>query len=628
MISRAWPLLFLALCAASPRPAPIDDALDMKNREAGSDLLEEAAKSAAPADAPWIVLYAAELTRLAGDSSSARTLFERVADKYPSSPAKDPAILGMAVVDAGDVPGGNTLATLGLIADKGVPDTLNADRYLLLARARQADGAPAEQIKVLTDKAVKYAADAKDVSKRVVRAVGELERTPAAPAPQGPPDLAAIEEIRRVIRSGKLDGLGELATRFAERYPDSPFAKEAAYAKRRADAGTRVDPALVAVLLPSTGAYALPAESLRAAFEMGNKHAGGNLRLAFFDTAGSGDQCSRAVEKAALEQGAALIVGPLLKEEAAVCAPVAQAVHVPMITLTSSEDALAVGDQIFRAFPSTEQQIAALLTETADVRGLKRYAILHPKTAAGENAARAFTAAVTARGGSVTATQSYDPEAKDFRAPVKVLGKKDYKARAGEYAQLRREAERAKADPDKVVLPPLIDYDAIFIPDSYQRVALIASALAFEEFPVGRFRPHQGDTALPLLGLNPWNNDELARRGGNYVLDSIFVDAFDVRAEDLPVDNFRSAWRERGKGDPTVVEAVAYDTARLLSAAVAAGGDPAAALFKVKMVDPVAGTVGFGPDRQIQRNWRLLTVTKEGIRPLQPPLPTEPDAGQ
>lgn len=624
---RTWPLLFLALCAATPRPAPVDDALGMRNREAGSALLDEAAKSAAPADAPWIVLYAAELARLAGDEPGARTLFERVAEKYPGSPAKDAAILGMAVVDSGSVPTGNVLATLGLIADKGVPDTLNADRYLLLARARTADGASPEQVQALTDKALKYAADAKDVSKRVVRAIADLDKAPP-PKVEGPPDLAAITEIRNVIRGGKLEGLGALASSFEEKYPDSPFVREAGYAKRRADVGTRVDPALVAVLLPTTGTYALPAESLRAALELGNKHAGGPLRLAFFDTAGSGEQCGKAVERAAIEQGAAIIVGPLLKEEAAVCAPVAQAVHIPMITLTSSEDALAVGDQIFRAFPSTEQQIAGLLTETADVRGLTRYAILHPKTPFGENAARAFTAAVTARGGTIAATQSYDPEAKDFRAPAKVLGKKDYKARSSEFAQLRREAERAKADPDKVVLPPLIDYDAIFIPDSYQRVALIASALAFEEFPVGRFRPHQGDKALPLLGLNAWNNDELARRGGNYVLDSIFIDAFDARSQDLPVDNFLSAWRERGKGDPTVVEAVAYDTARLLAQAVASGGEPLAALYSARLADPVAGTIGFGADRQIQRAWRLLTVTKEGIRPLQPPLPTEPDAGQ
>ena len=134
--------------------------------------------------------------------------------------------------------------------------------------------------------------------------------------------------------------------------------------------------------------------------------------------------------------------------------------------LTSSEEVLAAGDQVYRAFPSTEQLVDALLDESLDVRGLKRYAVLSPTTPFGENAARIFTAAVTARGGTVNAAVTYDPSAKDFRAPAKVLGKKDYKARAGEFSRLRSEAERKKLDPDKVVLPPLIDYDAIFIPDS------------------------------------------------------------------------------------------------------------------------------------------------------------------
>ena len=41
--------------------------------------------------------------------------------------------------------------------------------------------------------------------------------------------------------------------------------------------------------------------------------------------------------------------------------------------------------------------------------------------------------------------------------------------------------------------------------------------------------------------------------------------------------------------------------------------------------NPVAGTIGFGADRQLARSWRLLTVTKEGVRPLSA---QEPDAGQ
>ncbi len=624
-------LAFLGLTAAAPRlPDVVEHALGMRNRTAAIALLEREAKGADDTDAPMILLHAAELRRLAGQAEEARAAFQRITEEWPASPAKDPAVLGLTVIDAGASASGNALATLALIDDDGVPDTLNADRYVLLAKAKAAEGADESAVKALSDKALAYAAAARDVERRVTKAVVAIETQPEAePISEGPADLAAIEQIRAAVAAGDLARAGELAARFAEAFPDSPFVREADYAKRRAATGVKPDPGLVAVLLPTTGSYALPAANLRAAIELGNEHAGGKLRLAFFDTGGTPEGCVKALEKATIEQGASLVLGPLLKEEALVCAPAAQAIHVPMITLTSSEEVLVAGDQVYRAFPSTEQQVEALLEETYDTRAIKRYAILHPTTPFGENAARIFTDAVTARGGTVTVRQSYDPNASDFRAPVKLLGKKDYKARASEYARLKKDAEKAKQDPDKVVLPPIIEYDAIFIPDNYQRVALIAAALAFEEFPVGRFKARREDTPIPLLGLSAWNNDELARRGGAYVQDSIFVDAFDPRVDDAPTDTFLDAWKEKGKGDATVVEAVAYDTTRLLAQIVATGGDRAAALGAARLTNPVAGTTGFGPDRQLGRAWRLLTVTREGVGPLQPPEPAEPsNAGQ
>lgn len=624
-------LLPLLLCAAAPRiPDPVQRALEMKSRTAGAELLEASRGDVGESELPWLLLYAGELRRLAGDLSGARAHFEAVAGDHPSSLAKEPAVLGMAVVDAKGEASGNTLATLELIGDKGVPDSLNADRYLLLARAKAAEVADPDVVRTLGVKALRYAADQKDVAKRVGKAVEALSLTPqggpAAGADRDPPDLQAIGAIRVAVAKGDLAKAGELSATFAERFAGSPFAREAAYAARRAASGAKLDSNLVAVLLPLTGSYALPAESLRAAIELGNQHAGGSLRLVFFDTGGTAEKCVSALEQATLEQGASLVIGPLLKEESLECASTAQAIRVPLLTLTSSEEVLVAGDQVYRAFPSTEQLVEALLKETFDVRAVKRYAIVNPTTPFGENAARIFVDAVVARGGAVQARATYDPEQKDFRVTAKALGKKDYKARSAEYEQLKRNAERSRQDPKKVVLPPIIDYEAIFIPDSYQRVALLASALAFEEFPVGRFKARREDASVVLLGLNAWNNDELARRGGAYVQDSIFVDAFDARVDNASTSTFLGAWRERDKGEPTVVEAAAYDTARLVAAIVAAGGDRTLALQSARLADPVAGTLGFGADRQLARTWRLLTVTREGVRPLQPPEPV--DAGQ
>lgn len=627
-------LAFLLLVAAGGDrlPASVRESLDASSRKAALSKLDAATKGAAEADLPWILLYRGELRRLEGDLKPARKDFERVAEEFPASGVRDAAVLGMAVVDAGGAASGNTLATLALIGDRGVPDTLNADRHLLLAKARAGEGASAAEVEKHLAKAEKYAEGEKDVVRRVAKAAGALRDAPTEDAPaavSGPPDLVAIDRVRRSVAAADWEGTRAAAADFEARFADSPFLPEARYAVRRAEAGVAPKAGRVAVLLPLSGAYAIPGANLKAAVELGNQRSGGALALSFHDTAGTPDGCVREIEKAVLQEGASVIVGPLLKEEALKCAPVAQALHVPMVTFTSTEDVLAAGDQVFRAFPSTEQLVEVLLAEAYDKRGLTRFAVLHPSTPFGENAARAFEASVVARGGTISTRLAYDPEAKDFRSVAKTLGKKDYKARAGEFARLKREAEKNKQDPEKVTLPPLIDYQAIFVPDAYARVALIASALAFEEFPVGKFRPTRESTPLPLLGLNAWNNDDLARRGGVYVQDSIFVDAFDPRVDSGPMADFLSAWRERGNGDPTVVEAVGYDTSRLVAAAVAANGkDPAAALHTVTLEMPVAGTIGFGPDNQLDRAWHLLTVTRDGVRPLQPPLPTEPEPGE
>lgn len=640
-MSRLAPLLLVLLAgvalAADRLPTVVSRALESGSRRQAIAALEaEATTNTDPKTLPWVLLYAGELRRLDGDLPAARRHFESVAGDWPASAAKNPAVLGLAVVDAQGTAGGNVLATLGLVPDVGVPDTLNADRYLLLTEARAGAGGTADEVAELARKARAFAASDKEVARRVNKATeGWLlaaNTTPVAPATGPvPADLAAIQAIRVDLGARRFDEVARKAAAFSTTFPESPFAREAAYAARRAAAKAAPDPKRVLVLLPLTGDWAQPAANLRAAIEMANQDAGASATLVFQDTAGKPEQCVKLLESGVIEGGASFVIGPLRKEEAQLCAPAAQALHVPMLTLSSSPELAAIGDAIFRPFPSTEEQIHALLDEVQEKRGEKTFAIVHPKTSYGENAARAFQAEVTRRGGQVVRTVSYDPNATDFRATAKLLGAKDYKARAAEFAQLKAQAAARGGDPSKVVLPPLAEFEAIFIPDSYQRVALVASALAFEEFPVGSFRPHSGDRPITLLGLNAWNNDDLARRGGNYVLGSIFVDAFDPRAGDPLTRRFVERWRdEHNGGEPTVVEAVGYDTMRLVQQAVAAGGDPLVALGAAELDAGVTGTHRFAPDRHVDRSWQLLTITREGVAPLgaEPPPTDEGGAAQ
>ena len=106
------------LCAAR-LPSAVDEAVGMRNRTAGAEMLDGAAKDATGSDRAWLLLYAAELHRLAGDEG-ARAAFAAIAAEEPASPAREAAQLGLAVIDAQGSPSGNTLASLALFADKNV----------------------------------------------------------------------------------------------------------------------------------------------------------------------------------------------------------------------------------------------------------------------------------------------------------------------------------------------------------------------------------------------------------------------------------------------------------------------------------------------------------------------------
>ena len=604
--------------AAGGTPVVLKKAAEAENARAAAALLVQAQLEAKPEDLPWLVLYAAEYHRLALDTGPAREGFTRVAADFATHPAREPAKVGLAVLNAEGHAGGNTLATLELIAEAGVPGTLNADRWLLVAAAR-AEAGEAPRAREALRRAEASARGSKE-SRRVQAAVDALRTRlgPVAPVAKSrgderPADLAGIEAIRADIAAGALGAIGAKTAAFAKAYPDSPFAREAAYAGERAARGTVVNRKLVAVVLPLTGEYAIPAGQLRAAIELAAQAVGG-FEVVVQDTAGKAESCSVAVERAVLELGAALVLGPLTKEESLGCAATAQALHTPMLPFSSADDVVAVGDQIFRPFPTVSDQIGVLLDDLMGGRGWSRFAIVNPKTPFGEGAARVFSALVQARGGGIAVQTDYEVTTTDFRSVGKVLDQKDFQVRS---AQAR---ERGVGG-DGSVAPrrPFVDFDAIFVPDGYRSSALLAAALAFQEFPMGSFRPRRGDRPLGFVGLNAWNSPEWPRRGGDYVADSIFLDALFVGDRRASVQTFIEQWRELKQGDVSVVAAVGWDAFMVAAQALnSEGADVTENLLAVEVPDPVSGLHGFTPERTARRDWTLLTVRAGAVAPLYP----------
>jgi len=244
---------------------------------------------------------------------------------------------------------------------------------------------------------------------------------------------------------------------------------------------------------------------------------------------------------------------------------------------------------------------------------------------------------VVEREGSVAISVFYDPEASDLRSYASELGQKDYKARWRELKNLKEEAEEVGMDPDKVVLPPVVDFDAIFIPDSARRVPLVASALAYEEFAIGGFSPKKNMEAVPLLGLNAWHNPKLPELGARYVRNALFVNAFSSTRVDPTIEAFVSRYLVEVGQEPGVLEAVIYDVGRMVGVATRTS-PPSREAFRVaidgvSIARPVAGGGTFGETREVHRELIVFTIDSEGIievqpdptllSPGEPPLPPE-----
>lgn len=567
---------------------------------------------------PLVALEAGEQRRLMGDTETAANHFQSVARKYPESPAKEAALLGMALVafDSGKA-SGNSLATLRMVPDNLATDTMNADRYRLLALQAKKEEAPQKEVKALAEQAVEYADQSGDgsVQRRVQTDLGDL--VPAEITTQVPveplsdaADEAALLGAQSALRSGDHAAARAQAQELLATYPDSEYVRAAEWVVMRADAGDPYSSRKVGVLLPLSGKFAPPGKQIRDTLELAFE--GSGTELVFYDTVGEPDKAVQGFQELVLKQGVAAVIGPLLQSEAFPVAAEAQAAQVPLVTLSQAIDLSETGEWVFQTAMTPEHQIAGLLDELMGNQGLSKFAIMAPETPYGLAAKESFVEQVMKRGGTVTEIVTYDPAGKDYRADARALGKKNYEDRKNELYRLRKAAEERGEDPSKVVLPPAQDFDAIFIPDSHGRVAMLASALAYEEFAIGTFSPGRGATPVPLVGLNGWHNESLVKGGGKYIEDCVFVDAFN--AEDPAVGAFVRTYQSQFGRTPSVVDATAWDTAKLVAVAV---GTQAAdrkefrlALAGASLGTPASSGSSFAADGSVERDFYYFTISE------------------
>ncbi|MBW2260166.1 MAG: ABC transporter substrate-binding protein, partial [Deltaproteobacteria bacterium] len=97
---------------------------------------------------------------------------------------------------------------------------------------------------------------------------------------------------------------------------------------------------------------------------------------------------------------------------------------------------------------------------------------------------------------------------------------------------------------------PIVDFGAVFIPDTYEKAGMIAPQLPYYDV----------DNVL-LLGTNLWHSDKLIQIARKYVQGAIVPDGFFLNSPSPKVQSFVRDFEQVFGSSPGFVEAQAYDAA-------------------------------------------------------------------
>lgn len=429
------------------------------------------------------------------------------------------------------------------------------------------------------------------------------------------------------MESGRLGMAQQQLQALIEERPEHPLADTWKGMVEKVEEWLKVDMTAVGCVLPLSGRYQAYGDRVLRGLVMAAQDfknmvpGGGDIQLIIKDSGGDPDLTVAAVRDLVMDNRVAAIVGPLSRVAAEAAAGEAQKLWVPIITLTQKEGVSEIGNYVFRYFLSNEHQTRALVEYAVLGLGYRRFAILHPNDSYGTRLVHLFWDELEKLGAEVRGVETYDPSQTDFADQIKKLVGLYYPRPESETTDETEGVKATDIPPEGLEGEgpkdleeeemPIVDFDAIFIPDGYSQVGLIAPQLVYHDV-----------TGIKLLGTNLWNSQKLIEMAAPYLQNAVFVDGFFL-GSGLPLTSqFVQRYEETFGEKPGYPEAQAYDTMRLL---VEALHQPEVtsrpllrdALLGIQALPGVAGSASVGPDGEVSKPPFLITIHRRRMEEVQ-----------
>lgn len=401
-------------------------------------------------------------------------------------------------------------------------------------------------------------------------------------------DPSALARARAVLTTDEMRSLVDLrlkGTTLSE--PATPEARPTP-TERTGESGGLDDggggpPARIGVLLPLSGQFApYGRRSLNGIKLALGEQADG---LVIRDTRGDPAAGRAAFDELAADSTIGVVIGPLRSKVAEAVAPRAEHARLPLVLL--SQEGIS-GRWIVQPTMTADRQ-AATLAEYAIGQHLQRVGILYPNDAYGAALSQAFRDQLERRGGRVVGAITYDGRQTEFSVELLSVDK------------------WIKDD----------GLQAVFIPDFAQTAIPLATQL------------RQAQPGIVLLGSNGWNDLSKLGSAADAIDGAVFVDGFFAGSQRGATQEFVSRYRSTYGSEPEILEAQAYDAARLVAAALKTGArtrdQVLAGLQSTRMLDGAAGLLTGSPTG-LQRQLFVLRIANGMVSEISRPSPVSTSA--
>ncbi len=488
--------------------------------------------------APGVMVKIGEAYYRKGDCQSAKAAFRDMLDRFPREPEAVHAAWGIALCSykRGDCieveraiepyrtkAGGKRFDQMTLLLAECALKSGDDFRAFTLFSEELRRGSDEELRNVTRIKAELLA-------KRLD--IGDLERAADRFEGRFPADLALLELTRDAVEKNELDRAYDLIKRFMQEHPRSPYKPRMKRFEENVHRWLKVSPNTIGVLLPQSGALADIGERALKGIMLGSglfeeRGPAAPVVVEVRDTGAEDADVAAMVEELAEEAHVVSIVGPLRTDLAEVAAKKAQEIGVPLIALSPGEGLPELGDMVYQNCLTKTDQVKALANYALNHEGMESFAVLHPRDAYGEQFAHLFTREITEQGGRVVKSEYYYRESTDFKHEIKEL---------------------------KHVKEEESDFEALFVPDSWVKVAMIAPQIRYYQLE-----------GVRLLGVSSWHSQGLLLRTQPEDLEgAVFPDGIAPEAGLPSYNSFARDFKSEFKTEPGLMEAQAYEAVDLI----------------------------------------------------------------